>query len=105
MPTGNCDFCNELSGVAENTFDRIYEGRPESRVLFRSNHFAAIPSLGQIVEGYLLVLPVKHLNALGDLAGLLLEEFVAICECVVKTIKDQYDPYVLFEHGTRSEGV
>jgi len=64
-----------------------------------------VPSLGQIVEGYLLVLPIKHFKTLGDLPGPLLEEFAAICGCIGRTLKDQYGPYVLFEHGTRSEGV
>jgi diadenosine tetraphosphate (Ap4A) HIT family hydrolase len=74
-------------------------------VLFRSNNFGLIPSLGQIVEGYLLVLPIKHFKALGDLPGLLCQEFTTICEWVGKTLKGQYGRYILFEHGTRSEGV
>jgi len=73
-------------------------------VLFRSNNFAVIPSLGQIVESYLLVLPIKHFKAVGDLPGHYLDEFVAVCQCVGKVLKDQYGPYFLFEHGTRSEG-
>ncbi len=104
-PLTQCDFCNELSGGWENSFGRIYGPHPESRVLFRSNNFAVIPSLGQILEGYLLVLPIKHFKALGDLPGLLREEFAAISECLGKILKDQYGPYVLFEHGTRSQGV
>ena len=62
-----CDFCDELSGGSENSFSRIYKRELESRVLFHSDEFAVIPSLGQIVEGYLLVLPIKHFKALGDL--------------------------------------
>src|SRR6266581_6159362 len=104
-PRAKCDFCNEFSGKPGNAFQRIYAGTPESRVLFRSNQFVVMPSLGQILEGYLLVLPIKHFKALSDLPGLLLEEFAAISECVGKILKDQYGPYVLFEHGTRSEGV
>jgi diadenosine tetraphosphate (Ap4A) HIT family hydrolase len=105
MPIGHCDFCNEFSGAAENTFNRIYEGRPENRVLLRSNDFAVIPSLGQIVEGYLLVLPIKHFKALGDLPVLLRQEFTTICEWAGEALKGKYGPYILFEHGTRSEGV
>lgn len=105
MPIAHCDLCNEFSGAEENTFNRIYEGRPENRVLFRTNDFTVIPSLGQIVEGYLLVLPIKHFKALGDLPGLLRQEFTTICECVGKTLNGRYGPYILFEHGTRSEGV
>jgi len=100
-----CEFCDELSGGCENSYRRIYGADHQSRALLRSNNFAVIPSLGQILEGYLLVLPIKHFKALGDLPDLLREEFAAISEGVGKILKDQYGPYVLFEHGTRSESV
>jgi diadenosine tetraphosphate (Ap4A) HIT family hydrolase len=101
----DCDFCKEFVGDSENSFHKIYARNPDSRVLLRSDEFAVIPSLGQILEGYLLVLPIKHFKALGDPSSLLLEEFAAVSECVGKILRDQYGPYILFEHGTRSEGV
>jgi diadenosine tetraphosphate (Ap4A) HIT family hydrolase len=100
-----CDFCSELSGSSENSFGRIYADYLGNRILSRSSQFAVIPSMGQIAEGYLLVLPINHFKALGDLPETLLQEFTAICERVGRTLKDQYGPYILFEHGTRSEGV
>ena len=100
-----CDFCNEFSGSSENSFARIYGARPATRSLFRSEEFAVVPSLGQIVEGYLLVLPVRHFKALGDLPGPLLEEFAGICKKIAGKLMDQYGPCIFFEHGTRSEGM
>src|SRR6266478_4778425 len=100
-----CDFCNEPSGGRENSFGRLYGTHPESRVLFRSDNFAVIPSLGQIVEGYLLVLPIEHFKAVGDLSDHYLDEFVVVSREVGKILRDQYGPYIFFEHGTRSEGV
>jgi diadenosine tetraphosphate (Ap4A) HIT family hydrolase len=100
-----CDFCNEFSGSSENSFARIYGTRPDTRILFRSSEFAVVPSLGQIVEGYLLILPTKHFRALGDLPDPLVKELASICVSVGRTLNDQYGPYILFEHGTRSEGV
>lgn len=101
----HCDFCEELLGGSDNSFARIYQGEPRNRILLDSNEFAVMPSLGQLVEGYLLVLPIKHFKALGDLPDPLFEELATISERVGKIIKVQYGPYVLFEHGTRSEGV
>ncbi len=105
MPIGHCDLCNEFSGAAENAFNRIYEGRPENRVLFRSNDFAVIPSLGQIVEGYLLLLPIEHFKALGDLPDPFVDELAQICQLAGKVLRNEYGSFILFEHGTRSEGV
>jgi diadenosine tetraphosphate (Ap4A) HIT family hydrolase len=73
-------------------------------VLFRSDNFVVIPSLGQIVEGYLLILPIKHFKALADLPMQSLDEFAAIVKSLGNILTVQYGSYVLFEHGTRSEG-
>jgi diadenosine tetraphosphate (Ap4A) HIT family hydrolase len=100
-----CDFCNEFSGKAANAFHTIYGGDLKSRILFQSEAFAVIPSLGQIVEGYLLVLPRRHSKALGDLSVVDINELASISQWVGEILTREYGPYVLFEHGTRSEGV
>jgi len=105
MPTDKCDFCNEFSGNAENTFYTTYKGCPETRFLFRSDRFVVVPSVGQLVEGYLLVLPVHHCKALGDLCVHALDELAILCVLVRKILGDHYGRHILFEHGTRSEGV
>jgi diadenosine tetraphosphate (Ap4A) HIT family hydrolase len=100
-----CDFCNELAGTPANAFHAIYGADLESRILFQSGTFAVIPSLGQIVEGYLLVLPRRHSKALGDLPAKDLNELEMITQRVGDILTREYGPIVLFEHGTRSEGV
>jgi diadenosine tetraphosphate (Ap4A) HIT family hydrolase len=105
MSTANCDFCNEFSGKPANAFHRIYAGDPESRTLFQSAEFAVIPSIGQIAEGYLLLLPRRHTKALGDLSARELDELATISQSAGEILTKEYGPYVLFEHGTRSEGV
>jgi diadenosine tetraphosphate (Ap4A) HIT family hydrolase len=100
-----CDFCNELSGSSLNSFGQIYGAHPDTRILFRSNRFAVLPSIGQLVEGYLLVVPINHFKAVGDLPVSYLDEFIKICDWVGGILKDQYGPYILFEHGARSLGV
>jgi len=105
MPIGNCEFCDEFSGCPDNAFHRVYGGEPRSRVLFRSGRLAVIPSLGQIVEGYLLILPSRHCKALGDLTATEVNELTTVSWRVGKVLAEEYGRYVLFEHGTRSEGV
>ncbi|HTZ73136.1 MAG TPA: HIT family protein [Candidatus Aquilonibacter sp.] len=103
MSTTECDFCNEFSGNSENTFGRIYDGRPESRVIFQTPQMVVVPSLGQIVEGYLLLVPRSHFKAIGDLPKAFLDEFACISARVGEVLERAYGPYILFEHGTRSE--
>jgi ATP adenylyltransferase len=103
MWTRGCDFCHEFSGETENSFHRIYRGNPESRLLFQSAEFVVIPSLGQITEGYLLLLPRQHFLSTADLPTAGLNELATISRCAGEVLKEKYGPYIVFEHGIRSE--
>src|SRR5262249_44778349 len=100
----NCDFCDELSDGWDNAFTRIYARNPRSRVLFRSEHFSVVPSLGQIVEGYLLILPIRHYTALADMPSQLTTELLALCNQVRRGLAKAYGPCLFFEHGVRALG-
>jgi len=100
-----CDFCDELSGGNANAFSKIYGSELGSRVLFHSDGFTVVPSIGQINEGYLLIVPVSHVMALGDLQVSSLNALVRLTERVGKALAETYGPCIFFEHGTRSEGV
>jgi diadenosine tetraphosphate (Ap4A) HIT family hydrolase len=99
-----CDFCNEFSDGVENTFDRIYGPDLKSRALFRSEEFVLVPSLGQIAEGHLLLLPTKHWTALGDLPEPLLGEFRGLSKSVTTILSEEYGSGITFEHGVRAGG-
>lgn len=99
-----CDFCDEFSGKSESTFNRIYGCNPRARVLFRSDDFVLVPSLGQLAEGHLLLLPIKHWTAVGDLDDRLLVDFAGLYGAVLEILRREYGPCVAFEHGVRSGG-
>jgi diadenosine tetraphosphate (Ap4A) HIT family hydrolase len=103
MNDPGCDFCNEFAGRQDNAFSRIY-GASKSRVLFRTGELIVAPSIGQIVEGYLLILPLQHFRASGDLPAGSLVEVGKLLEQVGQVLNKEYGTYVLFEHGTRDPG-
>jgi len=105
MNTPGCDFCSEFSGKRENLFHRIYAGNPRSRTLFQSEELVVIPSLGQIAEGYLMILPRLHFRAIGDLSYGVLSRLGTVLDWVGDVLKNEYGRCVAFEHGTRSGGV
>jgi diadenosine tetraphosphate (Ap4A) HIT family hydrolase len=100
-PTTQCEFCHELSGSGENSFDRIYRFQPRTRVISRSANFVVVPSLGQLSEGHLLLLPVGHWTALADLPKSLFDEFEALRADTCSILQKEYGPCLLFEHGVR----
>src|SRR6266705_3229591 len=101
MSATGCDLCDELSGGAASRFEGIYAHAPRSRILFRSERFVVIPSLGQIVGGYLLIVPTSHLMALGDISDASLGEFTVLSRSVRAILEAEYESCVFFEHGAR----
>lgn len=95
----HCDFCNEFSGGKENSFADRYQ--LPSRVVGSTANFSVIPTIGQIVEGYLLVIPVRHYTALADMPADLMSEVSELCRRVRRTLSQAYGPSLLFEHGIR----
>lgn len=72
--------------------------------LFESEHFIVVPSLGAMVEGWLLVVPKKiHLN-LGSLSINEFDDLEKIIAQVERSILSKFgSKSVLFEHGPKYE--
>jgi diadenosine tetraphosphate (Ap4A) HIT family hydrolase len=102
IPTKKCDFCDEFSGGLENSFTARYGSDLTSRIILRTENFSVLPSLGQIVEGYLLIVPAKHYTALADLPMQLVQELSELSGRVRRALVGTYGPALLFEHGVRA---
>jgi len=103
MRINNCDFCDELSGGSNNAFATIYKQQPTSRILYRSRHFVVLPSLGQIVEGHLLIVPITHDTALADVTLSSAEELSDLRSFVRGAVVETYGSVIFFEHGVRGK--
>ena len=99
----NCDFCDEFAGGSQNAFVRRY-GQGDGRIVMASACFRIIPTLGQVVEGHLLIVPLRHFCALADLPSLQIDELDYLCRRVRSTLTDAYGECVFFEHGVRGSG-
>jgi ATP adenylyltransferase len=87
-----CTLCAELG---------LHAGAaPWNRPLIETANFAVIPSLGALVEGWLLIVPKDHLISLGALPEELRSEADGL-ECQTRALLSaRYDlPVVAFEHG------
>jgi diadenosine tetraphosphate (Ap4A) HIT family hydrolase len=99
-----CDLCNELEGK-DCYFRAIYQQDMRERIIFRTTNFAVIPTIGQIVEGYVLILPFKHYTAIGALPDELYAELEALMDFTKKAIISTYGVKpIFFEHGVPYEG-
>lgn len=101
---GACDFCDEFSGGQLNAYASRYGMPPPKRVIFESGGFCIVPSLGQIVEGHLLIVPDHHICALADLAPEQILRLERLCQDVRSILTSAYGECIFFEHGIRKVG-
>jgi diadenosine tetraphosphate (Ap4A) HIT family hydrolase len=101
---GKCDLCDELNGK-DCYFGTLYQQHMNNRIILSTPNFAVIPTIGQIAEGHVLILPFKHYTSIGSLPGEMILELELLVDFVKETIISSYgvEP-IFFEHGTACEG-
>jgi diadenosine tetraphosphate (Ap4A) HIT family hydrolase len=87
-----CKICAELT---------VKNGRaPWNEFLLETEHFAVIPSLGALVEGWLLIVPKAHFISMGAVPTDWRQEADELQIQVQKLLRDRYNqPVLTFEHG------
>jgi len=95
-----CEFCMELNSDRTSRFAAIYSGVLATRVVDQQGMFRAMPTLGQILEGSMLVLPVEHYETFADIPY---TEELALLEIIqrVSAIISSVGHVIGFEHGAR----
>jgi len=94
-----CELCDELAGGCQNAYAHTYGHL--RRTVLASSHFHAVPTLGQIVEGHLLVIPKRHFCALADLPSDEAAELESLQHRVRVALELTYSECAFFEHGMR----
>ena len=79
-----CRFCNPPE--------------PE-RILYQTEHFYVMVSLGPIIEGYLLIITKEHIGACLNIPESLFEEFLSVKEKVREILTNEYGHCLFYEHG------
>jgi len=85
-----CEVCNELSSN-----EPAFWNEP----LFESANFFVLPSLGALVEGWLLLLPKQHAVSMGALGDELIAEMQYVKNLLVSAMGRNYPSVCAFEHG------
>ena len=91
-----CKICDAL---------KVRVGRePWNEPLIETRNFVVIPSLGALVEGWVLVVPKEHRISMGALPAELRAEVENIERRVRRILRQRYGkPIVAFEHGPSGE--
>ena len=65
----NCCFCDIVSNKSKNDYDKV---------IYKTKSFLVITSLGAFVEGYLLVIPTRHIPSMANLTTKEIQELEEI---------------------------
>lgn len=71
----------------------------KERILYETDNFYVMVSLGPIVEGYLLLVSKKHIGACLNLPKELIDEFLEVKELIREKLTKEYGSCIFFEHG------
>lgn len=102
-----CAFCGEISNPHDNQYYHAL-GRKigvVSRVLMETDNWYAIPSLGCLATGYVLLVCKRHFQSLANLNEALYGEMLDFKRAVEAVLWDRLGlPCLAFEHGVTAPG-
>ena len=100
MIDNDCTICSELRGDDENNFMFMLFGKKFNSIIKKTQNFAVIPTIGQIVEGYIMIVPIDHHYSIASLPENLFKEFDELKrECKEALFKIYGRKCICFEHG------
>ena len=94
-----CEFCSELGGHPGARFANIYP-QLRSRVIAREGGLVALPTLGQLFPGSLLLMPEQHYETCADLPSPIADRMSQLVGRLSPASR-RFGKPVFFEHGAR----
>jgi len=89
-----CRYCENVFSIPSGS-----EGGLPDRILFESEHFVAVPTVGSLVEGWLLIITRAHYLCMGALPVGMFVDLDRFKFLVVQAVESNYGPVAIFEHG------
>lgn len=88
----------DLACQLEETCRFCYPPEKE-RILYATENFYVMASLGPIVEGYLLIVSKKHIPACANIPNEIFQEYLDLKEKVKGVLNKVYGACIFYEHG------
>lgn len=85
-------------------FCDIDQSKIENTIIEETNYFYILPTLGSLVDGYVLIVTKRHINSMSELNDNELEEYKTIIAKYQKLFNKIYNKTpIVFEHGTPNQ--
>ncbi|QFU85872.1 HIT family protein [Amycolatopsis sp. YIM 10] len=96
------DFCEEISGAADTSFSRFYEGDPPSRRVYSTENFELLADMSPLTAGHLLLLPKQHYLSFAQVLTVHRREAVELVGRVAGLYREVFQEPLFLEHGSSS---
>ena len=89
----DCVYCKDFSSGC-------------SRIVYESQHFLVVPTVGEFITGYLLIIPKRHTMSLAEFTEVEFSEFLQVLDDVRYILDLTYktSDFLIFENGTGKSG-
>jgi ATP adenylyltransferase len=94
----NCRFCQVSDVISNGTIDNFW-----NRPLLETDNFFVVPSLGAMVEGWLLIVTKEHHLCMGALKPKQITELNELSLYIKSIVESCYGKVAIFEHGPALE--
>lgn len=85
-------------------FCDIDQSKIENTIIEKTKYFYILPTLGSLVDGYVLIVTKRHIDSMSELNDNELEEYKTIIEKYQKLFNKIYNKTpIVFEHGTPNQ--
>ncbi len=82
--SADCPYCIYLN---DNHFDKAWNIH---RTVYKSSNFFVMPTIGEFIKGYLLIIPNEHVMSMAELSPDLHQEFLDALSDVITILKLTY---------------
>ena len=93
----DCSYCKYLRNIEHES----------NKCVYRSSNFFVIPTYGELVLGYLLIIPINHIMSLAELNPRYMSEFKYVLSDIMEILKLTYkcSNFLVWENGTGQKGI
>lgn len=100
--TVDCPYCVYIKNSESGTLALNLH-----RTVYRSKNFFVMPTLGEFIKGYLLIIPNEHVTSNAELSPDLKQEFLEVLDDAVTILKLTYpvEDFLVWENGTGNGGI
>jgi diadenosine tetraphosphate (Ap4A) HIT family hydrolase len=97
------DFCEEISGASDTSFNRVYDGDPPSRRILGTENFELLADMSPLTLGHLLLLPKKHYLSFAQVVRNQADEVADVVGRVSELYAGTFCAPLVLEHGSTAD--